>query len=267
MVFVLYMWQKKNRNTEAGNQKLEIRRKTPNVFLLSAFCFLLFFATHSFAQRDMFGNEQEVKLNFGFALGINSTNFRVIHSDVFNISDSILIAQSKKGPGFNVGILTDLKLNEHWSLRFIPALSFAEKSLDYMVCIEKDMNGNCVTQKNVLKKIESIYTTLPLLLKFSSDRFGDNRVYLVGGFAYTYDWSSNAEARNDPDIVKIAQNDFTAEYGAGLDIYLPMAKMSLEVKASYGLIDILVPDDFLIYTSVLQRLNSRGILFSLYIGG
>ncbi len=216
----------------------------------------------------MHDDDPDYKLNFGFTVGVNSSHFRINHSQAFVESDSILVVESGKGQGFNVGIISEFAFNNHWSLRFIPALSFAEKDLDYTICTGIDANGVC--KKELVKKpIESIYTTFPLLMKFSSEKFNNkaNKVYVVGGFRYTYDWASNSEARQDDNVVKITKNDFTIDYGAGLDIYLPMAKIAFEIKASYGLVDILVREPNLIYSNMLDRLNSRSLLFSMHIGG
>ncbi len=219
------------------------------------------------AQINMHENERVYKLNFGFTVGINSSNFRIKRSENFVQDDNLLVVETDQGPGFNVGIISDLTIDEHWSLRFIPALSFADRGIDYIFCDSMDNNMNCLTTTLSTQPIESIFTTFPLLLKFSSDRLKNNKVYLIGGFRYTYDWASNSEARLDEEVVKITKSDFSLEYGAGLDIFLPMAKIAFEIKASYGLKNILVPSDAFIFSNALDRLNSRSILFSIHIGG
>lgn len=219
-----------------------------------------------FAQVNMHQDDIARRLNFGFTVGTNVGDFRLRHSSNFVTNDTVLVAESSRGAGFNVGIIADYTLNRYWSIRIVPSASFAEKKLNYLFC-SAFSNGVCTETSPIENGIESIYTTLPILLKYSSERFGNNKVYLIGGARYAYDWASNAEARLARDVVKIRRNDLTFEYGAGLDIYLQLAKISLEIRGSYGLVNLFVPDNTLDIAKVIDRLSSRGILFSLHIGG
>lgn len=226
--------------------------------------FLIIISLGSSAQVNMHENDMKHRLNFGFSVATNVGDFRVKHSSNFITNDTVLVAESSNGAGFNVGIIVDYTINRYWSIRTVPAASFALRKLHYNVC---EFNGLVCEEEQVENGIESIYTTIPLLFKYSSERFGNNRVYLLTGLQYAYDWASNAEARLADDIVKIKKHDLSFEYGAGLDIYLQLAKISLEIKGSYGMINLLVPDKELDYAKVFDRLSSRGITFSLLIGG
>lgn len=227
------------------------------IILLFAFCFLL--TISSFAQKhgkrvNMPSYDQK-RYHFGISLGYNNSDFKIVHSENFIHNDSILVAESKKGPGFNLGIIADLPFAKFFDLRFIPSLVFAEKGLNYTM--KADFS-------QVDKNIESVYLDFPLILKFKSQRVGNFRAYVIGGAEYLIDMASNAKARKAEDKVRVAKSDYAYNYGAGVDIYFPMFKLSIEIKTSHGIPNVLVADNTLVYADVLQSLHSRTYLFSLH---
>lgn len=195
------------------------------------------------------------RYHFGISLGLNVSDFKISLSEKFIHHDSILVVESSKGPGFNLGIVADLPIGDYFDLRFIPSLSFADKGLNYTM-----------KQRDTLedKGIESVYLDFPILLKFKSERIGNWRVYVLAGLEYGNDMASNAKARKAADKVKIIRNDFMYNYGAGFDFYFPMFKLSIELKMSHGMNNILAEDSKLIYSDVIQKLTSRTYLLSFH---
>ncbi|MBC8045542.1 MAG: PorT family protein [Fimbriimonadaceae bacterium] len=195
--------------------------------------------------------------HFGITLGYNNTNFTVHQSDEFLYNDSIFVVQSSPGPGFNLGIIGNLRLSDHFDLRFIPSLCFAEKKLDYTLFDEV----------KPFQTIESIYFDFPLDMKFKSDSYRDFKVYVIGGIKYSYDLQSNAKARNAEDLVKVNSSDISVDYGAGFEFYFPYFIFCPEIKFSQGIIDLHSPDETLIYSRVIDRLFSRMLLISIHLEG
>ncbi len=224
-------------------------------YKIALYSLLLFSSYWAVAQQQMNMRDYDVKrlIHFGITLGYNTSDFKIIHSQSFLYNDSVLVAESQKSQGFNLGIISDLHLDKHWDLRFIPTLTFAEKKLRYII----------VGDDLVFKTIESVYLDFPLLAKFKSDRIQNFRMYLIGGLKYAVDMASNAEARNAPDIVKVNRTDFTLDYGFGFDFYFPMFKFAPELKVSHGLINVLTPDNRLIYARVLDKLFTRTFMITL----
>ncbi len=195
--------------------------------------------------------------HFGIALGYNTSDFKVQHSDEFLLSDSIFSAESTRGPGFNLGIISNLRLGKRWDLRFIPSLVFAEKRLEY----------NLLEGRSTSKTIESIYMAFPVSMKFKSDPHKDFRMYAIGGVNYTYDLASNAKARNADDQVKLVRNDISAEFGGGFEFYFPYFIFSPEIKFSHGLLNVHSRDTNLNFSDVIQNLLSRAITFTIHFEG
>ncbi|HVI43619.1 MAG TPA: porin family protein [Chitinophaga sp.] len=196
---------------------------------------------------------------FGITLAGNQSFFKLNHSPAFLADDSIMIAEPLKTIGFNLGLLANARLSEHFDLRFNPQLIFASKNLYYRETYPKPQDTD--------KKIESILLSFPLQLKFKSDRIGNMRVYVIGGLKYDYDLASNARARRAEDLIKIKKSDYGYEVGAGFEFYFESFIFSPEFKISNGLGNMLVKDPNLRYANVIDKLQSRMIVFSIHLEG
>jgi hypothetical protein len=158
-----------------------------------------------------------------------------------------------------------MRINDHFDLRFIPALSFGERNLLYNY-----IKLTPTAKSDTLFDIKSIKSTLlefPLNIKYKGKRMTNARPYLIGGLKYTIDLSSD-EKKNSKNLaddllpVKLKRYDIYGELGAGFDFYFDWFKMGIEAKMSYGLRDILVHDNSM-FTSAISRLNSKIFQLSL----
>jgi hypothetical protein len=207
----------------------------------------------------MYMEEHDAKpYYFGITLAANNSNFKLYHDQIFLKQDSIMVAEPLKTFGFNLGLLGNLRLSEFFDLRFNPQLLFASKNLYYK---------ENYPQRETTKNIESILLSFPLQLKFKSDRIGNMRVYTIGGLKYDYDLASNARARRAEDLVKIRKSDFGYEFGAGFEFYFPSFIFSPEFKISNGFGNVHVKDEHLRYSNVVDKLQSRMIVFSIHLEG
>lgn len=198
------------------------------------------------------------KFHFGVALGYNKSDYKITLDSNFIVQKNILNVQPVKGPGFNLGIVTDYHISRYFDLRLIPALSFGEKNIKY---IQKD------SALPVVKKIESVYLEFPFLLKYKSKPYKNSRMYAIAGLKYSIDMQSNATARRAQNLIKAKKDDYLFEYGIGIELHMPMAIVAPEIKISYGLTNVLQNDDLLIYSSVLSRLRTRTFLFTIHLEG
>jgi len=199
------------------------------------------------------------KYHFGFMLGINSMNFAIKPVDNLHPLDSLYGVESTPELGFNIGIVSDLRLGRFFNLRFIPSLEFGERTLNYFI----KYHDNVIA--TTLKKVESTYIQFPLELKFKSERMTNTRAYVLTGLNYVIDLASQAnKTQVNPNdiIVKLYKTDLLYEFGVGFDFYLTYFKMATELKMCYGLKDLLVHDQTL-YSSGIDRLNSKIFQLSL----
>lgn len=205
--------------------------------------------TNGFQNKDYY---------FGITLGYNLAKYRVIQSDDFILNDSIAGVEAANGPGFNLGIVTNLKIGQYFDFRVLPTLSFAERKLIY---------DGVKDQEPVTKSIQSVYVEMPFHFRYKSAPYKDMRVFVVGGFKYAFDVSSNSRSRQAENLVKVAASDFSVEFGAGIQFFLPYFILSPEIKFSYGMSDILIYDGNLVNSSVLEKLLSRGLTINIHFEG
>ena len=177
------------------------------------------------------------RLHFGFTLGVNSGNFRV-KTDLTAV-DSLISLQVGSQSGFNIGIVSSYRFNEHFTFRFLPTLAFAQRNFNYL--FENQPRNIAAT-----RIIESTYIMFPLLFKFRSARYNNFAAYAIAGGNFAIDLASQFDVNNDvvidAQVLKVQRNNYLGEVGAGFDFFLEYFKFSLEFKYSHGLNDIFVND-------------------------
>ena len=215
---------------------------------------LLLFAVPANAQRSSFGipNLQKYDkqlFHFGFLVGYNTFDFLIDAKTDLSEYDSLMVINNSALSGFNLGIVSNLRLGKYFDLRFIPGLAFGDRIVNYTILYED--GSNLVTKKNV----ESVYLNLPLLIKFKSSRMHNVRAYVVAGAQYSFDLISAAKkkvAKTNEIVLKLQRHDVQAQVGVGLDFYCTYFKFSTELKMSFGLPNLLVKED----NTYAQSVNS-----------
>ena len=195
------------------------------------------------------------KIHFGFTLGINSLNFNINKNKNFLENDTLLSTLSKDQKGFNLGIVSNLRLGRYTDLRFIPTLVFGERILNYQFNETSNLNLND-------KRIESTLIDFPISLKYKSERYNNFRTYLMCGIKYSLDIASQSEIDDEgQELVKLNNHDLMLEGGFGIDFYLQYFKFSPQIKISHGIINILSKDNTL-YTQTLNNLKTSSWMLS-----
>ncbi len=230
-----------------------------NTKYLLIFTFL-FICGESFSQRykkpQNLARYDYQKIHFGFTLGINELNFNMQKNSNTITNDTLKTLYTKSQKGFNLGIVSNLRIGKYTDLRFVPALIFGERHLDYGFVDSLNTNNNQV------KKIESTILDFPIYIKYKSERYNNFRAYIIGGIKYSMDIASQDKIDDEgQEIVKLKRNDLMGEIGFGLDFYLKYFKFSPQIKISYGLLDLLTKDQS-IYTKSINRLTTNGWMLS-----
>lgn len=239
---------------------------------------LLLISYTSFAQRVLLKNMttfDDKRLHFGFTLGINTTDFVFSYYESMGdnpkftpeIVDKVAITSKSKvradiaklTPGFTVGIVTNLRLNENFDLRFLPGMSFAERKIVYSIPI-----SDVYAKGNGYYSIKSTFLDFPLLLKYKSRKMNNQRPYLIGGGAIRIDISKSGQE----DLVRLKPFDTYIETGIGWDSYLQFFRLSTELKFSFGLGNVLdtgpkstVPQ---VYSNAFTRVASNVFTLSFH---
>jgi hypothetical protein len=238
-------------------------KRTPSAIKVFSFLLMLFISAHAVAQRPLYMEDHDAKpYYFGITLAASNARFHTEPHAHFLYQDSVMVAEPLGSGGFALGLLATTRLSNRFEARFNPLLMFTERNLFYKLKYPDRDLGTDVT-----KKVESVIVTFPVHLKFRSDRIGNFRVYLLGGGKLDFDLASNAQARKADDLIKINKLDYGVEGGLGFNFYFPSFILSPEVKFSNGLGNIHSRDENLKYSSVLDRIQSRMIVFSIHLEG
>ena len=220
----------------------------------------------SFAQlRDGVNlpDNDEKSYHIGIVVMGVSSRFQISHHPQFLQADTVLSVYPENTGGIGIGGMHTFRLGSHWDARVVfPQLLFANKVITYE--LKYPESGESAVTK---KTIESILLGLPIQVKYKSDRINNFRVYMMGGIKFETDLSSKARAKNAEDLVKLKSSDFGIEAGIGFNFYMRYFVLSPEIKISNGISNVHSRDASLKFSNVIDKVQSRQIVFSLIFEG
>ena len=194
------------------------------------------------------------------------------HGDIENLY--VYNVETKKEAGFTVGIIGSKRLGRYFDLRFIPSLSFGCRYLYYNInveykeeCFEEFGKSKMMSLGTKSHGINTVFMEFPLNIKYRSKRYNNIGAYLMGGVNPKIDLASREKNKIEKGLVT-KRFDFASEIGVGFDIYNQWFKMGVEVKMSYGMLDIISHssnDNALIFTSPIDRLSNKMFQLSMLI--
>ena len=205
-------------------------------------------------------------IHFGFMVGLNTMDFGFKRPDL--LPDTMLFADvSRPNPGFQVSIVSDLRLGERFTLRFLPGITFGSRTLSFY-----DFNSS--TQKSEIiseQTLESNFLDFPLLIKYKSNRVNNYRPYFIGGLNTRYDMAARKEYDSESGVhVRLIPLDFYLEAGFGIDFFLQYFKFAPEIKVCLGFRDVVVHEPSGAgsgdgrYANSIERLNSYLVMLCFY---
>ena len=216
-------------------------------------CFCALQAQKMKVQNQPYGDQR--LYHFGISVGLNFQDM-LMDNTGYSTDGEVWYAQIPSySPGFTVGIIADMYLNQYMSLRTNPAIHFGDKALLFT-------REN--TEETYKTSVRSNYLTIPFDVKFASRRLNNYRPYFLAGV-----YASMDLGRKKGEALLTKPMDFGFELGFGCDFYLPIVKVCPEIKFCFGLADILEKDrsdltdkDLLRYSNALSKGNSRMIVIT-----
>lgn len=198
---------------------------------------------------------------FGLSISYNSSTLHPSKHPTFIQNDSVLSVEPGSSGGIALGLVGTLQLTRRLSVRAVPQLiiggaKYFTYSLKYPTFDEKSIEK---------KTLPSTIVSFPFQGKFNSDRIDNFRVYVMSGVKFDIDLSSNSQARNAEDLVKLNRYDFGVEAGIGFNFFFKYVTFSPEIKVSNGLTNIHSRDPHLKFSNVLDKLQTRMIVFSIIL--
>ena len=202
------------------------------------------------------------KYHFGFALSGNSSDFNVNLTPDFTFSDSLQAIINTPQAGFNLALVASWNATKNVHIRFLPGLSFQDRTLAYRFLKEEEIDLK-------QRRTESVYLDFPLMLKLRTDRVGNFAAYALFGGKLSKDMQSQEETNQQLQseyILRLESGNSSIDLGAGVDIFLPFFKFSIEGKFELGQRNILIQDESR-YSAPLQSLKTRSFILSLWFEG
>jgi len=227
--------------------------------IISFFFFFQSASAQLFTQEKIINNENfdKVKLSWGYYLGFSSYDFNF---DYIEDKPDILV---KRNAGFNVGLVSNLRINEFIDIRFEPGLNITTRELYFP---ESYFNGTTFSSSDLTREVKSTYIHLPLLVKFSTKRLNNFKPFIVGGFSTALNLSSNEKNPDDNanGQFRTKSNMFFYELGFGIDLYLYYFKFTPSIRGIFAINDELIrdkdPDSP--WTSNIQSMKTRGVFIN-----
>jgi len=190
-------------------------------------------------------NYDDKFMHYGFLLALNTTQFKVVHSEDFVSSDTILNLYPKLKTGFTLGFVVNTRISDFVDFRVLPEVAFYERVMVFNI-------------KKVDQNVEAVFNTavveLPLLIKYKSKRRLNHRIYMIGGVKFGFEVGKKKDSVKKEELLTKA-TDISLEYGIGWDRYLPLFKFAPEIRVSYGLTNLFVPQDN-IYSNSIKKLST-----------
>jgi len=226
---------------------------------------LTFLLSFQISNAQLFSKEKVLNLeNFdkkfltwGYFLGLNNYDFNFDYNT--NLSD----IQTEKSVGFNVGLIGDMRINDHINLRLEPGLIVSNRTLTYG---EDYFQGVTFQANDLVREVKSTYIHIPLLIKLSAKRLNNFKPFVVGGISTALNLSSNEDNPDDNSAgqFRTKKNMFFYELGLGIDFYLHWFKFTPSIRGVFALNDELIrdTDPNSPWTSNVTSMKTRGIFLN-----
>lgn len=196
-------------------------------------------------------------LTWGFFLGYNSYDFKFEYEQ--DLPDILV----ERTGGFNVGLISDLRVNDYINLRFEPGLIITQRNLQYDPLY---FQGQDFNDSDLLREVKSTYIHFPLLVKFSTKRINNFKPFIVGGFSTALNLSSNQDnpEDNSGNEFRTKKNMLFYELGFGIDFYLYWFKFTPSIRGVFALNDELIrdADPNSPWTGNVQSMQTRGVFIN-----
>jgi len=217
---------------------------------------------------------------FGLTFGYNNSFLHTTRSEGFYTDETnpFRHVEPKGSGGIELGLIGTVKLADHWELRTVPKLIIGgSKSLTYYYKDGQEPKGatneldntNGVYSENM--KLPQTMISVPLHIKFLSDRIGNVRAYLFAGPKYDFNLSANSEEytkereNNNFPAPQFRKGSFGIEGGIGVHIYLPFAVISPEIRMGTSLQNDHILDVDNPYSNAFNQIKQRMLSFSINI--
>ncbi len=204
-------------------------------------------------------------IHYGIQIGYTQSKFEDAYTLDDEVRSTLQGTTSYYTPGFHLAVMGDLRLGNYFNFRLLPGLTLINRTLSYnwtQAYLAEHPGAD------VKRDVESVYGEIPFDIKFRAFRYRNFRPYLTAGASYGFDFASLRNNKNNTNqaIIRLNTSDFRYTTGVGFDFYMRYVKFAIELKMSFGILDLKVPDEDL-YTRSMEYLNTRTFMLSFTFEG
>lgn len=237
-----------------------------NLNMKRIFIVLVVLLSYQLSQAQLFTKEKiannidnldQKRLSWGFFLGLNSYDFKTTYEE--DLKDILV----DTNVGFSVGLISDLRINDNFNLRFEPGLFITQRVLQYDPVY---FDGTDYNESDLTREDKSTYIHFPLLLKMSTNRINNFKPFILGGVSTALNLASN---ENNPDDNSVGQfrtkkGVYFYELGFGIDLYMQWFKFTPSIRGVFAINDELVrdKDPNSPWTSNVNSMKTRGVFLN-----
>lgn len=198
------------------------------------------------------------RLHYGFFVGTHLQDMEFMNNGYVTETGEQWYADiATYNPGFSVGVLADLRLGTHFSLRALPTLHFGQNTIRF-----REQTGGAKEKQQV----KTTYLACPVHVKCAAERFNNYRPYITAGLSPMVNLTIK---KQQPILFK--KFDCMFEVGFGCDFYLPFFKLIPELKFAFSLMDVLdkerpdlLDENKLKFTQSVDKVVSKMVVLSFY---
>lgn len=150
-----------------------------------------------------------------------------IDKDGNEVNSLVTVDQDRWDPGFQVGVLGEVRLGTYFAARIAPMMYFGNRHLTFHNFTAEAEGGQITEQRQDMK---SVYVATVFDLIYSAKRFNNHRPYMTVGVTPMLNLLSR-----DNDYLRLKQYDMFFSAGVGCDIYLPFFKLRPELKFMWSM--------------------------------
>ncbi len=225
------------------------------------------FAQPQWRELNLIHYDEVKRIRFGFTLGANILDFSTVNvldpvklpgqTDPLRVRADIVSTR----PGFNINGIMDYRINKLLHARILPGICFGSRDLTFY---DEEAPGSVVLYT---MPIQSNYIELPIQLKYSAKRHSNFRPYIIGGINLRSNLTYGEDEASG-SYFEFQRFEPFYEFGIGLDTYFYYFKLSVELKISKGVENVLskhsATPGYEPYLDVIDKMNSQSIQLSFH---
>lgn len=254
-------------------------------FLVSFVCSVMSFTSFCDAQlfrtKDRMDNLEgfdKQKFSYGFYLGINNFDYKLVLDPKFGMDGQKNLVQTKSAYSFGAGLIGKLRLNDNLDLRFEPGLQFVEREIYFDTQSNDQFAAGTnafppfspitLTDADKLRTVKSTYVDIPLLIEVHGDRWYNSRPYAAAGVNWMMNLQSNNKAPDDNSqgLFRTTASNFAWSAEIGIQFYFSRFKLTPGFRGTFMMNNEMVSDNESTppyWTAAMVSAKTRAFMFVL----